>query len=181
MDDGISSIMAALPQFHSRTGSLISLSNGNRTAQRNQPTQEFNNGVVLSAEPLRDNQLFEVKIVKKVIHNTENAASSDLFGAIWRADGGSSVGQVVVVVSCVCTRLCVQYFMRQSLCFPFRPVKCNDKLSGLKKAWSLFSGTFLIGDIIKHHTWYKHWRNRKQYERNTKVALWIAYVIIWTV
>ncbi|XP_070207113.1 neuralized-like protein 4 isoform X3 [Littorina saxatilis] len=58
--------MAALPQFHSKTGSLISLSNNNRTAQRNQPTQEFNNGVVLSAEPLRDNQLFEVKIVKKV-------------------------------------------------------------------------------------------------------------------
>lgn len=73
--------MAALPQFHSRTGSLISLSNSNRTAQRNQPTQEFNNGVVLSAEPLRDNQLFEVKIVKKVIGNTENIASSDLFGA----------------------------------------------------------------------------------------------------
>ncbi|KAL8564482.1 hypothetical protein ACOMHN_017624 [Nucella lapillus] len=58
--------MAALPQFHSKTGALISLSNNNRTAQRNQPTQEFNNGVVLSAEPLRDNQLFEVKIVKKV-------------------------------------------------------------------------------------------------------------------
>jgi neuralized-like protein 4 len=58
--------MAALPQFHSKTGSLISLSNNNRTAQRNQPTQEFNNGVVLSAEPLRDNQLFEVKITKKV-------------------------------------------------------------------------------------------------------------------
>ncbi|XP_076451881.1 neuralized-like protein 4 isoform X3 [Babylonia areolata] len=58
--------MAALPQFHSKTGALISLSNNNRSAQRNQPTQEFNNGVVLSAEPLRDNQLFEVKIVKKV-------------------------------------------------------------------------------------------------------------------
>ncbi|KAI0236390.1 Neuralized-like protein 4 [Lamellibrachia satsuma] len=47
-------------------GSLVVLSNENRTAQRNHPTQEFNNGVVLGAEPLRDNQLFEVKIDKKV-------------------------------------------------------------------------------------------------------------------
>lgn len=53
--------------FHSRVGSLVVLSNENRTAQRNHPTQEFNNGVVLGAEPLRDNQLFEVKIDKKVI------------------------------------------------------------------------------------------------------------------
>ncbi|CAG5120309.1 unnamed protein product, partial [Candidula unifasciata] len=55
-----------LPTFHTKTGSLVALSNNNRTAQRNHPTQEFNNGVVLSAEPLRDNQLFEVKIDKKV-------------------------------------------------------------------------------------------------------------------
>ncbi|KAK7486086.1 hypothetical protein BaRGS_00022695 [Batillaria attramentaria] len=58
--------MAALPQFHCRAGSLISLTNNNRTAQRNHPAQEFNNGVVLSAEPLRDNQIFEVCIGKKV-------------------------------------------------------------------------------------------------------------------
>ncbi|KAK0040385.1 neuralized-like protein 4 [Biomphalaria pfeifferi] len=55
-----------LPTFHIRTGSLVGLSNNNRTAQRNHPTQEFNNGVVLSSEPLRDNQLFEVRIDKKV-------------------------------------------------------------------------------------------------------------------
>ncbi|XP_067658409.1 neuralized-like protein 4 isoform X2 [Haliotis asinina] len=58
--------MAAMAVFHSRTGTLVTLSNGNRTAQRNHPTQEFNNGVVLSADPLRDNQIFEVKIDKKV-------------------------------------------------------------------------------------------------------------------
>ena len=58
--------MSALPRFHNRTGSLVSLSNGNRTAQRNHPTQEFNNGVVLSSEPLKDDQLLEVKIDKKV-------------------------------------------------------------------------------------------------------------------
>jgi len=58
--------MAALPKFHRRTGSLVTLNNDGRTAQRSHPTQEFNNGVVLSSEPLRDDQIFEVKIDKKV-------------------------------------------------------------------------------------------------------------------
>lgn len=53
-------------EFHRRTGSLVSLSNSNRTANRNHPAQEFNNGIVLSLHPLRDNQLFEVRIDKKV-------------------------------------------------------------------------------------------------------------------
>lgn len=52
--------------FSPRTGSLVTLSNNRRTAYRNHPAQEFNNGVVLSEEPLKDNQLFEVKIDKKV-------------------------------------------------------------------------------------------------------------------
>lgn len=55
-----------MARFHSRTGALVALSNDNKTAQRNHPAQEFNNGVIISAEPLRDNQLFEVKIDKKV-------------------------------------------------------------------------------------------------------------------
>ncbi|KAJ8320441.1 hypothetical protein KUTeg_002028 [Tegillarca granosa] len=58
--------MASKLQFHSRTGSLVTLSNDSQTAQRNHPTQEFNNGVVLSSETLKDNQIFEVKIDKKV-------------------------------------------------------------------------------------------------------------------
>ncbi len=57
-----------MARFHTRTGALVTLSNENKTALRNHPAQEFNNGVVLSAEPLRDNQLFEVKIDKKVFH-----------------------------------------------------------------------------------------------------------------
>lgn len=55
-----------LLQFHSRTGCLVSLSNCNRTAHRNHPAQEFNNGVVLSKDPLSDGQLFQVKIDRKV-------------------------------------------------------------------------------------------------------------------
>ncbi|KAK3104995.1 hypothetical protein FSP39_014857 [Pinctada imbricata] len=58
--------MAAPTKFHFRTGSLVVLSEDCRTAHRNHPTQEFNNGVVLSAEPLVDNVPFEVKIDKKV-------------------------------------------------------------------------------------------------------------------
>lgn len=57
------------PKFHNRTGSLVVLSNGNRTAQRTHASQEFNNGLVFSAEPLADNQLFQVKIDKKVARN----------------------------------------------------------------------------------------------------------------
>lgn len=56
-----------LPKFHERVGSLVQLSNENRTAQRNHPAQEFNNGVVISAEPLREDKLFEVRIDKKVV------------------------------------------------------------------------------------------------------------------
>ena len=55
-----------MARFHTRTGALVTLNNDNKTAQRNHPAQEFNNGVVLSAGPLRDNQLFEVKIDRKV-------------------------------------------------------------------------------------------------------------------
>ncbi|XP_064408911.1 LOW QUALITY PROTEIN: neuralized-like protein 4 [Latimeria chalumnae] len=56
----------AVAELHPRTGRLVSLSNWNRTAQRNQPTQEFNHGLVLSREPLRDGQVFTVRIDRKV-------------------------------------------------------------------------------------------------------------------
>lgn len=52
--------------FHSRTGSLVTLSNNNRTAQRLNPSQEFNNGLVMSNEPMKDDELFEVRIDTKV-------------------------------------------------------------------------------------------------------------------
>lgn len=45
---------------------MVKLCNGNKTAKRNNPTQEFSNAVVLSSEPLLDGQLFEVRIDKKV-------------------------------------------------------------------------------------------------------------------
>uniref|UniRef100_A0A8C8GX89 Neuralized-like protein 4 n=1 Tax=Oncorhynchus tshawytscha TaxID=74940 RepID=A0A8C8GX89_ONCTS len=53
-------------ELHPRSGKLIGLSNSNRTAQRNQPVQEFNHGLVLSREPLRDRDVFTVRIDNKV-------------------------------------------------------------------------------------------------------------------
>nr|XP_012135898.1 PREDICTED: uncharacterized protein LOC100874771 isoform X5 [Megachile rotundata] len=49
-------------RFHERVGSLVKLSNNARTAERRRPLDEFNNGVVMTHRPLRDNELFEVRI-----------------------------------------------------------------------------------------------------------------------
>lgn len=50
-----------LLKFHERTGSLIRLSRNSRTCERHRPVDEFNNGVVMTHRPLRDNELFEVE------------------------------------------------------------------------------------------------------------------------
>lgn len=52
--------------FHSRCGERVKLSNDNRTASRS--ILEFNYGVVVSSEPLVDDELFEIRIDKKVIY-----------------------------------------------------------------------------------------------------------------
>jgi hypothetical protein len=46
--------------FHERCGSLVKLSNGRRTGERRRPLDEFNNGVVMTNRPLKDDELFEV-------------------------------------------------------------------------------------------------------------------------
>ncbi|OAD58573.1 Neuralized-like protein 4 [Eufriesea mexicana] len=53
-------------RFHERVGSLAKLSNNARTAERRRPLDEFNNGVVMTHRPLRDNELFEVRIDRLV-------------------------------------------------------------------------------------------------------------------
>uniref|UniRef100_A0A0A9ZGY0 Neuralized-like protein 4 n=3 Tax=Lygus hesperus TaxID=30085 RepID=A0A0A9ZGY0_LYGHE len=50
--------------FHCRTGDHVKLSNGNRSATR--IASEFNFGLVFSAEPLTDDQVFEIRIDKKI-------------------------------------------------------------------------------------------------------------------
>lgn len=51
--------------FHYRCGERITLLNDNCTALRND--SDFDHGIVLSAEPLVNDTLFEIKIDKKVI------------------------------------------------------------------------------------------------------------------
>ncbi|XP_059483047.1 neuralized-like protein 4 [Neocloeon triangulifer] len=53
-------------RFHTRCGHLIKLTNGQRTAERRRPLDEFNNGVVLTHRPLLTNELFEIRIEKLV-------------------------------------------------------------------------------------------------------------------
>lgn len=53
-------------RFHTRCGSLVKLSANCRTAERRRPLDEFNNGVVMTHRPLRDNELFEIRIDKLV-------------------------------------------------------------------------------------------------------------------
>ena len=52
--------------FHPRCGGCVALSNGNKTACRTNPHHEFNRGLVFSLEPIKDNEIFEIKIDKKV-------------------------------------------------------------------------------------------------------------------
>lgn len=51
--------------FHYRCGERISLINDNCTAIRND--RDFDHGIVITAEPLISDVLFEIKIDRKVI------------------------------------------------------------------------------------------------------------------
>lgn len=53
-------------RFHRKCGQLISLSSCGRTALRNYASQEFNHGLVMSNMPLQEDQLFEVRLDKKI-------------------------------------------------------------------------------------------------------------------
>ncbi len=47
--------------FNRKHGSLIKLSGQRRTAERMHAMDEFNNGVVMTNRPLRNNEMFEVR------------------------------------------------------------------------------------------------------------------------
>ena len=53
-------------RFHTRCGSLVKLSPNCRSGERRRPLDEFNNGVVMTHRPLKDNELFEIRIDKLV-------------------------------------------------------------------------------------------------------------------
>jgi len=48
--------------FHERCGTLVKLTNNRCTAERQRPLDEFNNGVVMTARPLRNDEHFEVSM-----------------------------------------------------------------------------------------------------------------------
>lgn len=71
-----------MAMFHPRCGQRITLIDDNRTAIRN--FSEFNYGLVLSSQPLADNQLFEVRIEKKVSVLSKLRLCFDCFLLYWR-------------------------------------------------------------------------------------------------
>ena len=58
-----SAVCEDVVSFHERCGTLVKLSNGHRTAERQRPLDEFNNGVVMTARPLRSDERFEVSLL----------------------------------------------------------------------------------------------------------------------
>jgi len=53
-------------RFHTRCGSLVKLSANRRTGERLKPSDEFNNGIVMTHRPLKDDELFEIRIDRLV-------------------------------------------------------------------------------------------------------------------
>jgi hypothetical protein len=69
-------------QFHEQCGTLVKLSCNNRTAERRRPLDEFNNGVVMTHRPLRDNELFEVGYRTAVDVCTEVVGTASNFSVL---------------------------------------------------------------------------------------------------
>ena len=63
--------------FHANHGSLVQLSESRVTAFRQRPSHEFNHGLVFSNKPLKDDQVFQVRIDRKVI-------GLDYFSCWWK-------------------------------------------------------------------------------------------------
>ncbi|XP_037940596.1 neuralized-like protein 4 isoform X2 [Teleopsis dalmanni] len=53
-------------RFHTRCGSLVKLSSNCRSAERRRPLDEFNNAVVMTQRPLKDDEVFEIRLDKLV-------------------------------------------------------------------------------------------------------------------
>lgn len=57
-----SAVSGDIVTFHERCGTLVKLTNNRCTAERQRPLDEFNNGVVMTARPLRNDERFEVSM-----------------------------------------------------------------------------------------------------------------------
>lgn len=76
--------------FHEKCGTLIKLSNNNKTAERRRPLDEFNNGVVMTNRPLRHNEMFEVSAAAK--NQTQIVNSQGLCLKVWDSDLNTEYG-----------------------------------------------------------------------------------------
>ena len=74
--------------FHRKCGDRVSLVNGQCTALRH--VSEFSYGLVFSAEPLRDDEVFQVRIDKKVRSLSRYLARLPRRSGILLFDAGSS-------------------------------------------------------------------------------------------
>ena len=59
-DDDAAQARIDILRFHDRCGKLVKLSNSRRSAERERPLDEFNNGVVMTNRAIQDNEIFEV-------------------------------------------------------------------------------------------------------------------------
>ena len=59
-------IKTKMAEFHECHGSLVFLSNENRSARRRSSAAEFNNGLIFSKRPLKDDEIFEVRLDRKI-------------------------------------------------------------------------------------------------------------------
>ncbi|GFR92101.1 neuralized-like protein 4 [Elysia marginata] len=53
-------------RFHDKCGNLVKLSNSRRSAERRRPLDEFNNGVVMTNRPVKDFEIFEIRLDRLV-------------------------------------------------------------------------------------------------------------------
>ena len=63
----ITSSVPLQQQFHANHGTLVQLSENGFSAFRLRPSHEFNQGLVFSSRSLKDEQVFEVRIDRKVL------------------------------------------------------------------------------------------------------------------
>ena len=65
--------------FHYNHGTLVQLSENRLTAFRQRPSHEFNQGLVFSHKPLKDDEVFEIRIDRKVRRGySENITSHSI-------------------------------------------------------------------------------------------------------
>lgn len=72
--------------FHRLHGSNSAISNGGLTALRPNATGEFNDAIVISSRPLKDNELFEV-VIERMVDRWSGSIEAGMMAVIEIIDG----------------------------------------------------------------------------------------------